>query len=161
MTFLLNERNPELSAWHLLIWNTPTVTFVRAWWRRCTQWWWNQCCHLRLTEWDLVEKVIFIASGEEQKEKNLNLIILIWVTLFVLVWFHVVNCYVLVLQFISVSCSFSCSRKCLEITTAIEITAGCSFQGNWKERDKEVWLLKVTDFCCLHSTQEHKTLWQH
>lgn len=93
-------------------------------------------------------------GGKKLKFNNVNL------GYFALLWFGF-NCYVLVLQFISVSCSFSCSRKCLEITTAIEITAGCGFQGKWKERDKEVWLLNVTDFYCLHSTQEHKTVWQH
>lgn len=88
---------------------------MQAWWRCCHWWWWNQSWHLGLTEWDLVKKVTFTASGEEQRGKkiNWNLIMLTWVTLG---FFPFINWYVLVLQFISVTCSFSCSRKCLEIT---------------------------------------------
>lgn len=89
------------------------------------------------------------------------------------------NCYILFLQFISVSeyVVHSCSGKHFEITMQFvhhcyrkkkKKKSVCGLQGKWKEGDREMWLHNLTVFLLLPalvtsrlSETGHKTIREH
>lgn len=86
------------------------------------------------------------------------------------------NCYILFLQFISVSEYVVRSLVpgnilkllCNFFTIAIERKSVCGLQGRWKEGDREMWLQNLTGFLLLPplvtphlSETRHKTIREH